>query len=135
MEITSQDPYSVLNNINTRLRILEGRYNLTRERMLVVNQNMIDHYKALQGEIKALNEDIKDIKESIESLKVNMRSIIKETQIFARKEDVKVLEKYINMWNPVNFVTQEEVVDLIKKHRSKNVTRNKKTRRRKSTHK
>lgn len=134
MEIATQDPYAILNNLNTRVRILEGRYNLTRERMLVVNQNMIDHYKELQGEMKALNEDIRDIKEVLETMKTTMKSIVNELQIFARKDQLKILEKYINLWNPINFVTEEEVIELIKKHKNKNVTRNKRKKRaRKST--
>ena len=52
MQTFQQDPFSALGNVNTRIRILEGRYNLTRERMMVINQNMIDHYKSLQGDMK-----------------------------------------------------------------------------------
>ena len=37
-----------------------------------------------------------------------------------RKEQIKVLEKYINMWNPLNFVTEEEVLELIEKNKLKN---------------
>lgn len=126
MEISSQDPYSTISNLNTRVRILEGRYNLTRERMLVINQNMIDHYKFLQGEMKAINEDLKEIKEALESIKTTMKNVVNEMQFFARKEQLKVLEKYINIWNPVNFVTEEEVIKLIKKEKHKNVARSKK---------
>jgi hypothetical protein len=124
-----QDPYAILNNLNTRVRILEGRYNLTRERMLVINQNLIDHYKSLQGEIKAINEDLQEIKETLESIRNTLKNVIKEMHHFARKDQLKVLEKYINMWNPINFVTEEEVINLIKEHTKeiKNVTRHKTT--------
>ena len=87
---------------------------------------MVDHYKALQGDMKGINEDIRDIKEALETIKTTMGNIVKEMQFFARKDQLKVLEKYINIWNPINFVTEEEVLELIKKHRSKNVTRTKK---------
>ncbi|MBI4448282.1 hypothetical protein HY643_04840, partial [Candidatus Woesearchaeota archaeon] len=33
---------------------------------------------------------------------------------FAKKENVKVLEKYINLWNPLNFVTREEAKRIAK---------------------
>lgn len=130
MQSAQQDPYAILNNLNTRTRILEGRYNLTRERMLVVNHNMIDHYKSLQGDMKSINEDIKDIKEALETIKETMRSVVQEMQFFARKEQLKVLEKYINLWDPIKFVTEEEVEELVKKHNKthKNVTRPKKKR-------
>ena len=32
-------------DMNARVRDLEGRYNLLRDRVLVINQNMIEEYK------------------------------------------------------------------------------------------
>ena len=123
--ISTQDPYAPMNELNTRVRILEGKYNLTRERMLLINQNMIDHYKDLNSEIKIIKDDIREIKETLEIIKDTSRSLVKEMAFFARKEQLKVLEKYINMWNPLNFITQEEVVEVVEKERGKNVTRHK----------
>jgi len=36
-------------------------------------------------------------------------------QNFARKENVKVIEKYIGFWNPLNFVTQRDLERAIEK--------------------
>jgi len=119
------DQYSVISELNTRIRILEGKYNLTRERMLLINQNMIDHYKDLNTEIKTLNIEIKEMKETLEVIKETSTNIVKELSFFARKDQLKVLEKYINMWNPLNFITEEEVLELLKKKRVKNVTKRK----------
>ena len=115
-----QDSYSVVNELNTRIRILEGKYNLTRERMLVINQNMLDHYKGTKVDIKTIEEDMAEIKDAINSLKNATKSILKELQQLARKDEVKVLEKYINMWNPLKLMTEDEVNELIEK-RLKNV--------------
>lgn len=122
----AQDIYSPLNEINTRIRILEGKYTVTRERMLLINQNMIDHYKVLTAEIKSINEELREIKENLEQIKETTRNIVKEMSFFARKEQLKVLEKYINMWNPLNFVTEEQVLELLEKKREKNVVRKRK---------
>ncbi|MBS3172247.1 hypothetical protein J4438_01535 [Candidatus Woesearchaeota archaeon] len=121
----AQDIYSPLNELGTRIRILEGKYTVTRERMLLINQNMIDHYKILTTEIKSMNEELREIKESLELIKETTRNIVKEMSFFARKEQMKVLEKYINMWNPLNFVTEEQVLELIEKKRTKNVRKRK----------
>ncbi len=119
MDTVQQNMGADLNDLNTRIRILEGKYNLTRERILMINQNMVDHYKSLNIEVKSVNEDLKEVKESIELLKNTMKDIINELKLFAKKEQVKILEKYINMWNPLNVVTEEEVIELIKKNQTK----------------
>jgi hypothetical protein len=123
--IPQQQNYANNNDLNTRVRILEGKYNLTRERMLLINQNMMDHYKTLNNEMHTIKKDLKEIKETMETIKETNRNLIKEMSFFARKEQLKVLEKYINMWNPLNFITKEEVLELINKKGDKNVPRKK----------
>jgi|SRR3989344_4999372 len=113
MQIT--EDYNAMIDVASRLRILESRYNLMRERVLLMNQNMIDSYKKLAQETKSVDTELKEIKKSMFSLEESMKDLIKELKYFARKEDIKVLEKYINLWNPMNFVTEEEVLGLIEK--------------------
>ncbi|MBU2634195.1 MAG: hypothetical protein KJ674_03035 [Nanoarchaeota archaeon] len=97
-----------------RVRILETRYNLMRERLLLINQNMIDEYKNISEDIKIVEGGLKDLKKDMFEVKEALHKIVYELQFFAKKDTLKVLEKYINMWNPLNFVTEEEVLNLIK---------------------
>src|SRR3989338_3479173 len=90
-----QEITEVIVDLNNRIRTLENKYNLLGERLLVVNQNMIEEYKRLLREMKIINEDLK------------------EMELFAKKEQVRVLEKYIDLINPMRFVTTEEVESLI----------------------
>ena len=43
-----------------------------------------------------------------------MLEFISELKNAAKRDEVKVLEKYINIWNPVKFVTQNEVESIVK---------------------
>ncbi|MBL7147802.1 MAG: hypothetical protein ISS82_03180 [Nanoarchaeota archaeon] len=121
MEQMAQPSFDVMG----RVRIIESKYIDLRERLLVVNQNMVQGYKNLSTEIKLLNEDIRELKSDLFEIKESMHKIVHELQFFASKNDLKVLEKYINMWNPLNFVTEEEVIELIKKQRGGKSTRKK----------
>ena len=40
--------------------------------------------------------------------------LVREMEEAATRDEVKILEKYINFWNPVKFVTQNEVEALVK---------------------
>lgn len=111
-----QEQYSEINEVGGRIRILENKYSLARERIFLVNQNMIDSHKKLMIDIDSINKDIKDIKNDLFLVKDSIRSLVKEFDNFAKKEDLKVLEKYINMLNPFKFVTEEQVIEIIKKN-------------------
>ena len=112
-------PEEVLFDVNSRVRSLEGKYNLLRDRVLIINNNMIEEYKKVMGEIKFIDSEIKDIKGDVFKLKESIRHLIQEVELYARKEDVQFLEKYINLWNPMKFTTEEDVVKLIEIHKGK----------------
>ena len=78
---------------------------------------MIEEYKRLLREMKILNDDLREMRQEIFLTQDTMRNTVKEMEFFAKKEQVKVLEKYIDLLNPMRFVTEEEVVNIIKVHK------------------
>ena len=104
-------------DVNERIRSLESKYDSLRARMIIVNENLVDEYKKLSDDIKVLDSELKDLKKDIFEMKDALRHVLTELQHFARKEHFQVLEKYINMWNPFNFVTEGEVLKIINEKR------------------
>jgi hypothetical protein len=109
----------VLSDLNARVRVLESKYSLFGERLLIINQNMIEEYKKTLRDMKAVQSEISDLKKEVFYLKEVLDDFNKEFDMFARKDSVKVLEKYINLWNPMNFVTEKEVINIIKREAGK----------------
>ena len=104
----------MINEMIGRLRINESKITSLRERMLVTDTNMINEYKIVSEEIRSINTEIMEMKNAVNALKETINDIIKGTDNFASSQDLKFLEKYINMWNPLNFVTENEVKQIIK---------------------
>ena len=102
-----------MNTLSRRLRLLEEGFTNLRRIFQVTEENIIAKNKHYSAEIKTLTSDINEIRKEIQELKDKLILVIKELQTVARKEEVKVLEKYINMWNPIKFVTQNEVEQII----------------------
>jgi|SRR3989344_3378638 len=96
-----------------RVRVLESRYGIMRDRIFLINQNMIQEYRKLSKEMKLIDGEIKSVKQDLNEIKNILRNVVNEMQNFARKENVKVLEKYIDFWNPLNFVTERDVIEII----------------------
>ena len=103
-----------------RIRINEDRIHLVRERLLVTDNNMISSQKELRNDIKEISMEIREIKNEVFNIKETLKDAIKELNSFAKKTDLKILEKYINLWDPMKFTTKEEVKQIIK-DKQKNV--------------
>lgn len=103
-----------MSNLNRRLRLVEETSTNIRRALQVTEQNMLSKNKTFSTDIRTITSDISDIKTEIAEIKERILELIKELKEAAKRDEVKVLEKYINFWNPVNFVTQNEVEGLVK---------------------
>ena len=110
---TTQDVTYIIADINNRVRSLESKYNLYGERLLVINQNMIEEYKKIIKEIRTINSELRGLKAEIEEVKGVSKNLISELNFFARKDEVKVLDKYLKLWSPMNFVTEDQLKKAI----------------------
>lgn len=113
-----QEVTQVIVDLNNRIRTLENKYNLLGERLLIVNQNMIEEYKRLLHEMKIVNAELREIRQEVFLTQDTMRNIVKEMEAFAKKDQIKVLEKYIDLINPMRFVTEEEVEKIVLQHKT-----------------
>lgn len=112
-EVELTDLQFIINDLSSRLRSLENRYNLITERLLVINKNMIDSYKAISKELKTNSTDIIELRNEMQKLKDTIKDLLRELEYFAKKEDVKVVEKYINLWDPLKFATLQDVEKIV----------------------
>lgn len=111
----------ILIELTNRIRVIESKNSLLSERMLVMNQNMIEEYKKTIREVKSLEGEIGDLKNDMNNLKNIIKHLTEEAKNFARKDSMKILEKYINLWNPLTFVTTTEVKKIVEEEIKKSI--------------
>ena len=102
-----------LNVLGARVRIGEERYSELRKKLLVVEQNMLSNNKKAMNEIKSLQSDLTEIKRTIQAVEDKIIMVIKELRLTARKEDIDVMKRYLELWDPVKFITHDQVEKII----------------------
>lgn len=115
-DLQMSEEYNSVIDLNSKLKTLESKYNLSRDRLLIINQNMMDQFKITSSEMRLLKDEIKDIKTDINSIKESINLISKELNRSVKKEDVKVIEKYVSMWDPLKFVTEDQLKEILKEN-------------------
>ncbi|MBU0459473.1 MAG: hypothetical protein KKH52_00300 [Nanoarchaeota archaeon] len=91
------------------VKSLEGKANnLVREINLLKN-DFINKNNKLNKEIKTLNTDLTTTRRTLDQTEQKMNLIIKELKKTAGAEEVAVLKKYMEFWNPTTFVTQKDL--------------------------
>jgi len=100
---------NIVNSLNRRLRVLEERHSQIQRKTGVIEDNMLNNNKKISDDVKNISLEIKDLKRGIGEIKDSIKMLVKELQSRAKKEDVDVIQKYLDLWNPTNFVTNREL--------------------------
>ena len=109
----SLDIQKTVNALNARLKMDEERFSELRKKLQFIEQSMLSNQKKLTRELKTITSDITESKHSIGDIKNKISLIIKELQLSESKEDLDILRKYLDLWQPVKFVTATQVEKMI----------------------
>lgn len=104
----------ILSDLDRRVRILEERYSNIRKKIQLTDQNIIESERNFVKEIKSLNDDALKIKKKVNDLTEKINILNDELNQSAKIKDIKVLEKYLDLWNPKIFVTRKELKEYLK---------------------
>ena len=103
-----------LNGLAARIRVSEERSNELRKKLLFIEQNMLSNHKKLIGDLKESNGEIDEVRHKLAEVEDRVITIIKELRLTARKSDMDVMRRYIELWDPVKFVNAEQVERIVR---------------------
>ena len=95
------------------VKSLEGKVNNLLREVTVLKNDLIRKNNDLKKEVTNLSEDLINTKHEQEMTLQKMDLIIKELKKTAGIEEVMTLRKYIDFWNPMNFVTRQDLDRVI----------------------
>lgn len=102
-----------VNSLSRRVREIEERYTNIRKKVNVIDMNLLSQSKKNNTEIKVIYSELNDLKSILDDFDNKMLLIVKEIRQTAKGEDVRVLQRYIDMWEPIKFVTRREVERIV----------------------
>ena len=102
-----------LNEIMRRLRILEERYSNLRKKNQLSDQNMLEDSKRIFDQIAAIQSIISELKKDVNEVNSKMRILDEEVNSSVQKRELSVLNKYLEFWEPLNFVKRDEAKRII----------------------
>ena len=93
-----------------QLRILEDRYVNLRRKAQLTDENLLSQQKHVQKEIHSLTDELTEMRRQLAGVTQGLQSVQGEIAHCATIYDVKAIEKYLQFWEPLWFVTQTELV-------------------------
>jgi predicted nucleic acid-binding Zn-ribbon protein len=108
-ENTQVSGMQMIGDVNTRLKDLEEKQRMQKERLLLIGENLIDIKESVDTKILEIKKDIEDLKQNIERMTSFLESASREFSKFAKKEDLDILSKQAKMFQPLDFVRKKDL--------------------------
>jgi protein subunit release factor A len=108
--------YDVLTDITIKFRDIEEKQNILKDRVLLIGENLVSVKEDADQELAQLKLRILELEEEVKKIKLNLQSILESTDNFARKNEVDILKRQFQMFQPLEFARISDVEALIKKH-------------------
>lgn len=103
-----------MSDTSRRLRLLEENIDVLKSHVNLLDSSLIEKHKEAIKEIRSVEDGLRDLRAEIDQLKDISVRMIKRMEAFAPREDVKVLERYVSLWQPLKYVTRSEVEAIVK---------------------
>jgi len=105
---------SELHNLKANIRVLEERTAILQKKTELIENNLLKNFKELRSEAKIMQAEITELSRGLAEITEKTKQLIAELGSYAKKEDVDVLKKYLEYWEPMNFVTHREAENIAK---------------------
>jgi hypothetical protein len=93
-----------------RLRIVEERFLNLRRKAQLVDEKLLSAEDKLHTELRSMTSELVSMRRAVADLRESVNLARSEMANAASQYELKALEKYLNYWQPLNFVTQEELL-------------------------
>ena len=87
--------------LDRRLKVLESRYTNLNSKTQLTDEGLMALEKDLSEETASVTGQITELKKQLSKLIEEVNELSGELTHAAKKTDVKVLETYLDLWNPI----------------------------------
>ena len=108
---------ALFGEFSRRLNDMEENFRLLKDRLLAVSKTMLTHTERVDKEVLTLREETRSVRNEIDRLRETLEHVITESAEFARREELKMIERYAKMFDPLHYATEEDVRRIIKEEK------------------
>ncbi len=100
------------------MKIFDQRLSQLKDTIKMVDQNNLEKYKEIKAALQEINTDLSNSKTKIFEMEDAVNRIERQTDNFAKLQDIKVIEKYLSFIDPSRFLNQEDVIKIVNEYMS-----------------
>lgn len=109
----SQNNDSLFSDVNVKLRDLEEKQNILKDRVLLIGENLVTEKNNLDSEIQETKMEISKLNEETKKIRMAIERVIDDLNSFVRRNEFEVLQRQFKMFEPLELARISDVEDMI----------------------
>ena len=105
---------ALLADFNTKLRDIEEKQKLLKDRVLLIGENLVESREEIEKDLTMLKVSMEQSKQDILKIRDTLQRILEDLETKARKAEVDILKRQFQMFEPLKFARVEDVEKMIK---------------------
>jgi hypothetical protein len=89
--------------------VLEERFMNLRRKAQLSDEKLLSAEQKLNNELRLVSKELTEVRRQLAELRENVSLLEAEVEHAASVHELKALEKYVSYWEPLQFVTKEEL--------------------------
>jgi len=106
-----------ITDLSRRLRVVEERYTVLRRKGQLAEENFIRDMKELRESVAVVEQEATALRRLLVEIDDKLDRFLEQAKNAAPRQDILVLRKYLEMWDPLQYVTRDEARRLIQQTR------------------
>ena len=102
-----------VNDLMRLLRTMEERFTNMNRKLEVIESNFIGQQKKMNKDFILAESDLIEMKKELSGFSYKLVLMAKELSLCAKKSDVEVIKKYLEFWQPMDFIRRTEAEKFI----------------------
>jgi predicted nucleic acid-binding Zn-ribbon protein len=102
-----------ITGLATRLKLVEERYTNLARRNQLTEGSLLGFERDSKTELRVLSKQLSDLRKRISEINSKLDAITGELGTVVRKHEFNTVERYIDLWQPMDFVSRDEARRLI----------------------
>ena len=100
-------------SLATRLKLADDKYaNLVR-RNQITEESLLALEREIKSELRAITLQAVDLRKHIDDVNMKIDTILGELSVCVRRNELAVVERYVDLWQPVQFLTRAEAKRML----------------------
>ena len=111
------DQYSYTPRMETtlKLRDIEERQKLLRDRILLIGKNLLESKEETESTLGKMKRDLESLRLDVDKIKETLAAISEELASTARRSELIILEKQLKMFQPLELARIKDVEEMLKR--------------------